>query len=266
MARLPRERLITLEKEIKTLYGQNSFLQIGQVVTYKTSPKGSFFYRRTLTYLVLEGIFFALFGSSIFYNIFFANPSPKTASSNLKPKKITSSIENLPPKNQSSLSPTSSPPIAGEGSIGYFYDQLTKLSNANTYAISGCLDPRGSGRHKGYDFPLPQGTPIYAVYSGVVEEIDPRWWFGVYGYESAVIIRKDIPDKDEGLFYSYGHLNFNSLAVKNGQRVEKGTFIGNIAYDHLDARKTSGATFKTSVKTCDGGTFSGMPENKYNVW
>lgn len=71
-----------------------------------------------------------------------------------------------------------------------------------------------AGHHTGIDLAVPQGTPVYAVGSGVV--LVARW-SGAYG--NAVTVR--MPD---GHYALVAHLS--SIAVREGARIGAGTFLG----------------------------------------
>lgn len=71
-----------------------------------------------------------------------------------------------------------------------------------------------AGHHTGIDLAVPQGTPVYAVGSGVV--LVARW-SGAYG--NAVTVR--MPDEHYSLV---AHLS--SIAVREGARIEAGTLLG----------------------------------------
>ncbi|MFD6435559.1 M23 family metallopeptidase, partial [Streptomyces venezuelae] len=71
-----------------------------------------------------------------------------------------------------------------------------------------------AGHHTGIDLAVPQGTPVYAVGSGVV--LVARW-SGAYG--NAVTVR--MPD---GHYALVAHLS--SIAVREGARIDAGTFLG----------------------------------------
>ncbi|MFN4072784.1 MAG: peptidoglycan DD-metalloendopeptidase family protein [Thermus sp.] len=77
-------------------------------------------------------------------------------------------------------------------------------------------NPFGPGYefHDGLDLAAPYGAPVYATGSGVVAQAG---WMGAYGL--AVLL-----DHAEGYQTLYGHLS--RLAVRPGQRVEKGQVLG----------------------------------------
>ncbi|MGL4369757.1 MAG: M23 family metallopeptidase, partial [Spirochaetota bacterium] len=75
---------------------------------------------------------------------------------------------------------------------------------------------RTDGFHNGLDIASPQGTPVGAASAGVVMNTG---WMG--GYGKAVII-----DHQNGYKTLYGHLS--SIAVRQGQKVKPGNFVGRV--------------------------------------
>jgi len=69
--------------------------------------------------------------------------------------------------------------------------------------------------HPGQDFAAIIGTPVYATADGVVEKVESSF----HGYGNNIII-------NHGFGYKtlYGHLN--GFAIKEGQKVKRGTTIG----------------------------------------
>ena len=94
--------------------------------------------------------------------------------------------------------------------------------------ISSGFGPRSDGEqtriHNGVDIPVPNGTPVQAVASGVV--LEARTYTG-YGY--TVII-----DHKDGIKTLYAHCS--SLAVSKNEEVESGQVI---AYVGSTGRATS---------------------------
>lgn len=80
---------------------------------------------------------------------------------------------------------------------------------------------RASGMHYGQDFPMPVGTPVYAVADGQVM-IAQRWNGGVTGSNSWGNYLK-LAHSDT-LYTLYAHLS--SLVVVQGALVKQGTLIG----------------------------------------
>jgi murein DD-endopeptidase MepM/ murein hydrolase activator NlpD len=84
-------------------------------------------------------------------------------------------------------------------------------------AMGDGFGPRENRFHPGIDFPAPFGTAVYAARSGRVTWAS--WRTG--GYGNLVSIAHGY-----GLRTMYGHLS--SIAVRRGQRVATGTFIGRV--------------------------------------
>lgn len=85
------------------------------------------------------------------------------------------------------------------------------------YRVTSRYGVRGNwaaGHHTGIDLGVPNGTPVYAVGSGVV--VLARW-SGAYG--KAVTVR--LRDRHYAVF---GHLS--RISVRQGQRVRTGTRLG----------------------------------------
>ncbi|WP_225881963.1 M23 family metallopeptidase [Streptomyces aureocirculatus] len=85
------------------------------------------------------------------------------------------------------------------------------------YRVTSRYGVRGNwaaGHHTGIDLGVPNGTPVYAVGSGVV--VLARW-SGAYG--KAVTVR--LRDRHYAVF---GHLS--RISVRQGQRIRTGTRIG----------------------------------------
>ena len=88
-----------------------------------------------------------------------------------------------------------------------------------------------SGVHKGVDFFVPVGTPVYAAVGGTVvhagNHLDGGWkhrgWGLAYGTQ-IVIDNADFKDGTPGLWAGYAHLS--KVNVKVGQKVKKGQLIG----------------------------------------
>lgn len=87
-----------------------------------------------------------------------------------------------------------------------------------TSRFGGRRDPVVGGRenHPGIDIGADHGTPVYASASGYVRQAE---WY--YGYGKFIRLSHDF-----GYETAYGHLS--SIAVKPGQYVEKGAFIGRV--------------------------------------
>lgn len=86
-----------------------------------------------------------------------------------------------------------------------------------------------SGRHKGVDFAVKVGTPVYAATDGVVKHAGTNGWGITRGWGSAYGIQiitsnSKFLDGTSGLYSGYMHLS--KVEVKRGQAVKKGQLIG----------------------------------------
>jgi murein DD-endopeptidase MepM/ murein hydrolase activator NlpD len=85
------------------------------------------------------------------------------------------------------------------------------------------------GKHKGADFTVKVGTPVYAVANGIVQHAGPdgigptRGWGSSYGIH-AIVNNNKFADGSAGNFAGYMHLS--KVAVTRGQAVKKGDLIG----------------------------------------
>lgn len=96
--------------------------------------------------------------------------------------------------------------------------------------------PRGSGWHHGVDLAAPAGTPVLAVWDGVVRQAG---WRGVYGLTVEV-------EHPGGWRSLYGHLS--ELAVVAGQRVGRGAMLGRVG----DTGNATGPHLHLEVRTANG--------------
>lgn len=80
---------------------------------------------------------------------------------------------------------------------------------------TSAFGPRWGSFHSGIDFNLQNGTPVYAVFDGIVRIST----FGNNGYGNYVVIRHK-----NGLETLYGH--FSARKVEAGQEVKAGQLIG----------------------------------------
>ncbi|MEG2310931.1 MAG: M23 family metallopeptidase [Clostridia bacterium] len=86
--------------------------------------------------------------------------------------------------------------------------------------------------HNGVDFPVPQGSEVYATLSGVVTYAD----FTKTGYGNTIILLHS-----NGLKTLYAHLS-ETFIVKLGDNVVKGDVIGYVGPKILSNGKTNGNT------------------------
>jgi murein DD-endopeptidase MepM/ murein hydrolase activator NlpD len=85
-----------------------------------------------------------------------------------------------------------------------------------------------SGRiHKGIDYGVPTGTPVYAAVGGVVVHAGKHvyksgwgWAFGTH----VIVDNVRFPDGSSGLWAGYCHLS--QVKVRVGQRIKKGDVVG----------------------------------------
>ncbi len=98
--------------------------------------------------------------------------------------------------------------------------QLTLLVKNGTFVMPVCgkvlseFGPRNGRMHTGIDLKLEMNEPVHCVFDGMVRMAKT---YGDYG--KMVVVRHD-----NGLETLYGHLN--SIAVKEGQYIRAGTYIG----------------------------------------
>lgn len=102
--------------------------------------------------------------------------------------------------------------------------------------VTSLFGPRDGRWHHGVDLAVPAGTPVRAVWSGVVRQAG---WRGEYGLAVEVA-------HPGGWATLYGHLS--SVAVEPGQRVDKGQALGRVGatgnatgpHLHLEVRGEGG--------------------------
>lgn len=82
----------------------------------------------------------------------------------------------------------------------------------------GEADPWGIP-HRGTDFAAPNGTPIYAIAAGIISAAGP-----VNSYGNCVQVSHGTAEDGKRYDSLYAHMS--SIAVSQGQRVEKGQVIG----------------------------------------
>ena len=128
------------------------------------------------------------------------------------------------------------------------------------------------------DFAMPIGTHIDAARGGVVIEIASDF------FEAGVDAAKDGPRAnvvrvlhDDGTMSLYGHLNWNSIRVKPGQRIERGEYIadsGNTGFStgpHLHfvvQRNRGGAIISVPIEfeTASGAAVSVRSNERYTAY
>ena len=105
-----------------------------------------------------------------------------------------------------------------------------------------------SGRstmHKGVDFSMKPGNPIYATGDGVVESVS----FEFFGYGNSVLI-------DHGFGYKTRYAHLKSIGVVEGMPVKRGECIGQSG----NTGKSSGPHLHYEV------IYKGRPVNPYNYY
>jgi murein DD-endopeptidase MepM/ murein hydrolase activator NlpD len=105
-----------------------------------------------------------------------------------------------------------------------------------------------SGRstlHRGVDFSLKPGNPIYATGDGVVESVS----FEFFGYGNSVVI-------DHGFGYKTRYAHMKSISVAEGMPVKRGECLGQSG----NSGKSSGPHLHYEV------LYKGRPVNPYNFY
>jgi len=119
------------------------------------------------------------------------------------------------------------------------------------YRISSAFGYRSdpfSGRttfHKGVDFAMKSGNPVYATGDGVVEKVS----FEFFGYGNSVVI-------DHGFGYKTRYAHMKSIGVVEGMTVKRGECIG----ESGNSGKSSGPHLHYEV------IYKGRPVNPYNYY
>jgi murein DD-endopeptidase MepM/ murein hydrolase activator NlpD len=99
---------------------------------------------------------------------------------------------------------------------GEFRYPLEDVHTGGNFGKRRILNGTPGSPHGGVDFPAPSGTPVYAAQRGRVVLAESLYFSG-----NTVIL-----DHGLGLYTFYGH--FESIAVKEGETVEKGLLIGKV--------------------------------------
>jgi murein DD-endopeptidase MepM/ murein hydrolase activator NlpD len=81
--------------------------------------------------------------------------------------------------------------------------------------------------HKGIDYGVPTGTPVYAAVSGVVihagRHVIRKGWGFAFGIH-VIVDNVKFTDGSDGLYAGYCHLS--EVKVRVGQRIKKGDVVG----------------------------------------
>lgn len=118
-----------------------------------------------------------------------------------------------------------------------------KLSSAFGYRS----DPISGRRamHKGVDFAMKPGNPVYATGDGVVESVS----FEFFGYGNSLLI-------DHGFGYKTRYAHMKSIGVVEGMKVKRGECVGQSG----NSGKSSGPHLHYEV------IYKGYPVNPYNFY
>ena len=125
------------------------------------------------------------------------------------------------------------------------------VPDKSKYKLSSTFGYRSdpfSGRstmHKGVDFSMKPGNPIYATGDGVVESVG----FEFFGYGNSVLI-------DHGFGYKTRYAHLKSIGVVEGMPVKRGECIGQSG----NTGKSSGPHLHYEV------LYKGRPVNPYNYY
>jgi murein DD-endopeptidase MepM/ murein hydrolase activator NlpD len=106
------------------------------------------------------------------------------------------------------------------------------------------------------DFEMPIGTGVYAARSGIVTEVASDF------FQSGTDLTIDGPRAnvvrvyhDDGTMSLYAHLNWNSIRVVPGQRVERGEYLA----DSGNTGFSTGPHLHFAVQTNAGGSIVSVP-------
>ena len=118
-----------------------------------------------------------------------------------------------------------------------------KLSSVYGYRS----DPMSGRRtmHKGVDFAMKPGNPVYATGDGVVESVS----FEFFGYGNSLLI-------DHGFGYKTRYAHMKSIGVVEGMKVKRGECVGQSG----NSGKSSGPHLHYEV------IYKGNPVNPYNFY
>ena len=134
---------------------------------------------------------------------------PTTTTTTTQPP--TTTTHHPPPTTTTPTTTTTRPP-----DDGYDYQGVCPVDQPNTF-VDTWGAPRSGGRtHKGVDLLAARGTPVRAIYEGVLFRVDEGGLGGLY-----IWLRS--PWGDE---YYYAHLNEFGRGVVTGKQVSQGDLIG----------------------------------------
>ena len=134
----------------------------------------------------------------------------------------------------SRVNPIFSKPFRGDFPTGnlFDHDKPTPFGDGNSYALSTCgvqvADTPNVNGHDGYDWRMPEGTPLFAVAAGevlVAGQSSPLFCPAFGRTVQALVVALRHIDANGDVFVSlYGHLSRVDVAV--GQTVGDGAAIG----------------------------------------
>ena len=130
--------------------------------------------------------------------------------------------------------PIFSKPFRGDFPTGNLFDHDKPLpfGDGNSYALSTCgvqvADTPNVNGHDGYDWRMPEGTPLFAVAEGevlIAGQSNPIFCpaFG-RTVQALVVALRHVATNGDVFFSIYGHLSHVDVAV--GQRISDGAAIG----------------------------------------
>lgn len=106
----------------------------------------------------------------------------------------------------------------GTGAIRWPFPYAVPISSGYGERLAACR--ACSTNHKGIDFVPGNGAPIYAIADGVVIEHEPAHW----SFGNSIVIQHNIGGRV--VTSRYAHMQFGSTALKVGDKIAVGEFIG----------------------------------------
>jgi hypothetical protein len=118
-------------------------------------------------------------------------------------------------------------PFAGDWPATGFFDHASPAVTGQQLTFRGTSTWGPSG-HRGYDWGMPEGTPLFAVAGGTVvtaRDLGPtRCRQRVV--PSSVMVKLDLGEQADGHRYQAVYAHLSSVAVQEGDRVEPGQLVG----------------------------------------
>ena len=141
---------------------------------------------------------------------------------------------NPTPSSARTANPIFSKPFRGDFPTGNLFDHDKPLpfGDGNSYALSTCgvqvADTPNVNGHDGYDWRMPEGTPLFAVADGdvlVAGQSNPLYCpaFG-RTVQALVVALRHVSTNGDVYFSIYGHLSRVDVVV--GQTISDGAVIG----------------------------------------